>query len=134
MSLAGALRGALLPGPPDYRAALWLWVFAFGMLASLAGIAYYHVAEQDDDGLFGTVLLTFRDIGSILPTVTLLSYLVEEVVVMIAEPFLNWREAKGEAKGRAAANKKWIDWNRRREAAESRGENPPPPPATDDAV
>ena len=107
-----------------------------GSAVGLVSVTLYETLQSTDDGLALTTLFIFRDTGSVIVSVAAGAYVVSEVSIVISEKFLNSQYAKGKADGKvegeSKAHKRWVNWNKERQAAERRGEEPPVPPTTDE--
>lgn len=67
----------------------------------------------------------------IIVSIAIMVTLVEGVP-MVAEQFLNRREERGRAQGRADERDRWIAWLKRKQAAEDAGTPFSEPPPEDD--
>ena len=81
------------------------------------------------DGLYATLTNILRQSESLIIVIASETYVIVEGTSMLAERYKQKRFEDGLAEGLARANRKWAEWNRRREAAQQEGrpfDEPPP--------
>ncbi len=107
----------------------WVWVyylaFTFQLIPVLIRSVWVELGHNTDDSAIETHLAISQSVGPHVISaagLSLIAVLVGEMVVMIAEPFLKWRERVGIEKGREDERAEWIAWLERKDAAESKGE------------
>ena len=116
--------------PEDWQR-LYFILFSIQFLV-VAALAAWHKASSKGANSWPDTLI---DIGQTVSSLTIgiaaVSYIVTEVVVVLSEWYREWRYNKGVADGIAKNQKRWEDWNRRREQAAAEGREfaePPPKP------
>ena len=130
-----------MQAPTPHRGGKWeawfLLLFTIQTILGLAGVVYYEVWVNGADGLYATLTNILRQSESLIIVIASETYVIVEGTSMLAERYKQKRFEdgiavgidKGVAKGSADTNRKWAEWNRRREAAleEGRPFDEPPP-------
>ena len=111
----------------------WVWVyylaFTLQLIPVLIHSAWVELRYNTGDSVMETYLAISQNVGPHVISaagLSLIAVLIGEMAIMIAEPFLKWRERVGREKGREEGREderaEWIAWLERKNAAEDRGE------------
>ena len=107
----------------------WVWVyylaFTLQLIPVLINSVWIELRHNTGDSAMDTYLAIGQNVGPHVISaagLSLIAVLIGEMMIMIAEPFLKWRERAGREKGREDERAEWVAWLERKNAAEDRGE------------
>ena len=115
----------MIPVSPG-REGWFLFLFVAQYLAGVGTLSFLSAIDEL------TVLDSFRLVAPVIIAATANTILLVEGIPMVSEQFLKRREARGEERGRRETQRRWEDWNPRRQEAEKKGESFSEPPPTND--
>ena len=114
--------------PEDWQR-LYFFLFSIQFLTVVALVAWHKSSSKGADSWPDTLVDIGQTVSSLSIGIAAVSYILTEVAVVLSEWYREWRYNKGVADGIAQNQRKWEDWNRRREQAADEGrEFTEPPP------